>query len=151
MLLRRLWVGIAALLVFIMMISVGLLEVGELREKMNRSLLKTALIMGTAWSFRLKNIWHFNDSVLYSERLCCSFRQPYASERPSFWRGLAALNQLGIEIFGLDVVIVTVFAISYISITAINHATHGLLVQKHKDQIVLIVQDLEASKKTLTK
>ncbi|MFP3261512.1 MAG: ammonium transporter [Nitrososphaeria archaeon] len=47
-LINNLWVSIAALLVFAMTISVGLLEVGELGEKMNRSLLKTTLIMGTA-------------------------------------------------------------------------------------------------------
>lgn len=47
-LINNLWVVIAALLVFTMTISVGLLEVGELGERMNRSLLKTTLIMGTA-------------------------------------------------------------------------------------------------------
>ncbi len=49
-LVNNLWVGIAALLVFIMTISAGLLEVSELSEKMNRSLLKTTLITGTALS-----------------------------------------------------------------------------------------------------
>ncbi|MEM0123348.1 MAG: hypothetical protein QXI38_02445 [Conexivisphaerales archaeon] len=47
-LINNLWVAIAALLVFTMTISVGMLEVGELGERMNRSLLKTMLIMGTA-------------------------------------------------------------------------------------------------------
>jgi len=42
------WVIIAALLVFTMTIAVGFLEVGELGEGLNRSLLKTTLIMGTA-------------------------------------------------------------------------------------------------------
>ncbi len=47
-LLNNIWVVFAALLVFTMTIAVGFLEVGELGEQMNRSLLKTSLIMGTA-------------------------------------------------------------------------------------------------------
>jgi Amt family ammonium transporter len=47
-LINNLWVLIAALLVFIMTISVGFLEVGELGESFSRSLFKTILITGSA-------------------------------------------------------------------------------------------------------
>lgn len=47
-LLNNLWVIFAALLVFTMTIAVGFLEIGELGKKLNKSLLKTILIMGTA-------------------------------------------------------------------------------------------------------
>jgi Amt family ammonium transporter len=45
---NNLWVLIAALLVFTMTISVGFLEVGELGEELDVSLLKTILMTGTA-------------------------------------------------------------------------------------------------------
>ena len=45
---NNLWVLIAALLVFTMTISVGFLEVGELGEELDFSLLKTILMTGTA-------------------------------------------------------------------------------------------------------
>ena len=45
---NNLWVLIAALLVFTMTISVGFLEVGELGEELNLSLLKTILMTGSA-------------------------------------------------------------------------------------------------------
>ncbi len=45
---NNLWVLIAALLVFTMTISVGFLEVGELGEELNFSLLKTILMTGLA-------------------------------------------------------------------------------------------------------
>jgi Amt family ammonium transporter len=45
---NNLWVLIAALLVFTMTISVGFLEIGELGERLDFSLLKTILITGTA-------------------------------------------------------------------------------------------------------
>ncbi len=47
-LINNLWVIIAALLVFIMTIAVGLLEVGELGESFSRGLFKTILITGAA-------------------------------------------------------------------------------------------------------
>jgi len=47
-LINNLWVLIAALLVFTMTISVGFLEVGELGEELDSSLLKTILMTGTA-------------------------------------------------------------------------------------------------------
>ncbi len=50
-LINNLWVIIAGLLVFLMTIAVGFLEVGELGERMNRSLFKTALITGGAIFF----------------------------------------------------------------------------------------------------
>ncbi len=50
-LVNNLWVLIAALLVFLMTISVGFLEVGELGEDFNASLLKTMLITGSAIFF----------------------------------------------------------------------------------------------------
>lgn len=50
-LINNLWVLIAALLVFIMTISVGLLEVGELGEGFSRSLLKTIIITCSALFF----------------------------------------------------------------------------------------------------
>src|SRR5262245_10308420 len=45
---NNLWVLIAALLVFTMTISVGFLEVGELGEELDFSLLKTVLMTGAA-------------------------------------------------------------------------------------------------------
>ena len=45
---NNLWVLLAALLVFTMTISVGFLEVGELGERLDVSLLKTILITGVA-------------------------------------------------------------------------------------------------------
>jgi Amt family ammonium transporter len=45
---NNLWVLIAALLVFTMTISVGFLEIGELGEQLNFSLLKTILMTGAA-------------------------------------------------------------------------------------------------------
>jgi ammonium transporter, Amt family len=45
---NNLWVLIAGLLVFTMTIAVGLLEVGELGERLHASLLKTILMTGTA-------------------------------------------------------------------------------------------------------
>lgn len=45
---NNLWVVLAGLLVFIMTIAVGFLEVGELGERLNRSLLKTIVMTGTA-------------------------------------------------------------------------------------------------------
>jgi ammonium transporter, Amt family len=45
---NNLWVLIAALLVFTMTISVGFLEVGELGEELDFSLLKTILMTGLA-------------------------------------------------------------------------------------------------------
>src|SRR3989442_9138984 len=45
---NNLWVLIAALLVFTMTISVGFLEVGELGEELDVSLLKTILMTGSA-------------------------------------------------------------------------------------------------------
>lgn len=47
-LVNNLWVIIAGLLVFVMTIAVGFLEVGELGEKMEKSLLKTVLITCSA-------------------------------------------------------------------------------------------------------
>jgi len=47
-LLNNLWVLLAGLLVFAMTVAVGLLEVGELGERVERSLLKTLLISGLA-------------------------------------------------------------------------------------------------------
>jgi ammonium transporter, Amt family len=46
--LNNLWVLIAALLVFAMTVAVGFLEVGELGESLDRSLLKTLLMSGLA-------------------------------------------------------------------------------------------------------
>jgi ammonium transporter, Amt family len=45
---NNLWVILAGLLVFVMTIAVGFLEVGELGERLNVSLLKTVLMTGTA-------------------------------------------------------------------------------------------------------
>ncbi len=50
-LINNLWVIVAAILVFIMTISVGLLEIGELGEHFSNSLLKTVLITGAAGFF----------------------------------------------------------------------------------------------------
>ncbi len=50
-LINNLWVIIAALLVFIMTMAVGFLEVGELSEKLSKSLFKTMLITGSALFF----------------------------------------------------------------------------------------------------
>lgn len=47
-LLNNLWVLLAGLLVFAMTVAVGFLEVGELGESVNRSLLKTLLMSGLA-------------------------------------------------------------------------------------------------------
>src|SRR2546426_12285637 len=51
MLANNLWVIICGLLVFIMTVSVGFLEVGELGTDMEVSLLKTMLIAGSAIFF----------------------------------------------------------------------------------------------------
>src|SRR5260370_21005990 len=51
MLANNLWVIICGLLVFIMTVSVGFLEVGELGTDMEISLLKTMLITGSAIFF----------------------------------------------------------------------------------------------------
>src|SRR5207245_6350764 len=51
MLANNLWVIICGLLVFIMTVSVGFLEVGELGADMEISLLKTMLITGSAIFF----------------------------------------------------------------------------------------------------
>ncbi len=51
-----------------------------------------------------------------------------------FGGGMAALHQLGIEVFGIAVVLVTVFILSYITITAISHLTNGLLTPEVKMQ-----------------
>src|SRR5207245_7024041 len=51
MLANTLWVIICGLLVFIMTVSVGFLEVGELGADMDVSLLKTMLITGSAIFF----------------------------------------------------------------------------------------------------
>ncbi|MHB8358734.1 MAG: ammonium transporter [Thermoplasmataceae archaeon] len=56
--LNNFWILIAAFLVFIMTISVGFLEVGELGSKMNRSLYKTILITGI--SFIVMSLIGFN-------------------------------------------------------------------------------------------
>src|SRR5438093_10347443 len=48
---NNLWVIICGLLVFIMTVSVGFLEVGELGADMDISLLKTMLITGSAIFF----------------------------------------------------------------------------------------------------
>ena len=48
---NNLWVIICGLLVFIMTVSVGFLEVGELGADMDVSLLKTMLITGSAIFF----------------------------------------------------------------------------------------------------
>lgn len=45
---NNLWVIFAGLLVFVMTIAVGFLEVGELGERLNLSLLKTVVMTGTA-------------------------------------------------------------------------------------------------------
>ncbi|MCI4344486.1 MAG: ammonium transporter [Thermoplasmata archaeon] len=50
-LLNNLWVLLAALLVFTMTVSVGFLEVGELGERLSRSLMKALLITGSALVF----------------------------------------------------------------------------------------------------
>lgn len=50
-LLNNLWVLLAALLVFTMTVSVGFLEVGELGERLSRSLMKALLITGSAVVF----------------------------------------------------------------------------------------------------
>jgi Amt family ammonium transporter len=50
-LINNLWVIIAGLFVFVMTIAVGFLEVGELGERMDRSLFKTAIITGGAIFF----------------------------------------------------------------------------------------------------
>ena len=50
-LVNNLWVIISGLLVFVMTISVGFLEVGELGENFTNSLLKTMLITGSALFF----------------------------------------------------------------------------------------------------
>ena len=47
-LLNNIWVIIAGVLVFSMVVAVGFLEIGELGESLNRSLLKTLLIFGTS-------------------------------------------------------------------------------------------------------
>lgn len=47
-LINNLWVILSALFVFIMTVSVGFLEVGELGERFSNSLIKTLLITGTA-------------------------------------------------------------------------------------------------------
>ena len=44
-----------------------------------------------------------------------------------FGGGTAAIGQLGIEAFGILVVMVTVFLLSYATISAISKATHGIL------------------------
>ena len=49
--LNNLWVLLAGILVFMMTIAVGFLEVGELGERLNKSLLKTMLINGSALFF----------------------------------------------------------------------------------------------------
>jgi len=51
-----------------------------------------------------------------------------------FGGGMAALHQLGIEVFGIAVVLVTVFILSYITITGISHITNGLLTPEAKMQ-----------------
>lgn len=50
-LMNNLWVILSGLLVFSMTISVGLLEIGELNRKMDRSLYKTLIITGFALFF----------------------------------------------------------------------------------------------------
>src|SRR6202049_1842895 len=45
---NNLWVIFAGLLVFVMTIAVGFLEVGELGQRLNLSLLKTVVMTGTA-------------------------------------------------------------------------------------------------------
>lgn len=50
-LINNLWVVVCALLVFLMTISVGFLEVGELGESFSRSLIKTMLITSSAVFF----------------------------------------------------------------------------------------------------
>lgn len=52
---NNLWVLIAALLVFTMTISVGFLEVGELGEELDFSLLKTILMTGTSSAPRARS------------------------------------------------------------------------------------------------
>ena len=47
-LINNLWVILSALFVFIMTVSVGFLEVGELGERFSNSLIKTLLITGIA-------------------------------------------------------------------------------------------------------
>jgi Amt family ammonium transporter len=44
-----------------------------------------------------------------------------------FGGGMAAVSQLGIEAFGIIVVMATVFLLSYVTISAISKAMHGIL------------------------
>ncbi|WP_337860862.1 ammonium transporter [Ferroplasma sp.] len=48
--------------------------------------------------------------------------------------GMSALHQLGIELFGIVVVMVTVFAISYAVLSAISKITHGIIETENKDE-----------------
>ncbi len=52
-----------------------------------------------------------------------------------FGGGVAALNQLGIEVFGIIVVIAVVFLLSYVSMRAISVALNGIIQMKKAPQI----------------
>jgi len=54
---------------------------------------------------------------------------PSVSNGLLFGGGTAALHQLGIEVFGIVVVFVTVFALSLVTIKLVSTAFHGILLQ----------------------
>ena len=50
-----------------------------------------------------------------------------------FGGGIAALQQLGIETLGIIVVMATVFVLSFITMLAISHSLHGILLTKSEE------------------
>jgi len=71
-------------------------------------------------------------------------QQPFASEAGSpnlpngllFGGGYPALQQLGLELLGVAAVMVTVFALSFVTMWAINLVLHGTTTDYKKEQII---------------
>ena len=53
-----------------------------------------------------------------------------------FGGGLAAVQQLGIEAFGIVVVLITVFILSYVITRLIGAAIHGITTDYSKEKLV---------------
>ncbi|MCJ7719421.1 hypothetical protein MUO69_05770 [Candidatus Bathyarchaeota archaeon] len=53
-----------------------------------------------------------------------------------FGGGYGAIQQLGIEVFGIVVVMATVFALSYLCLWLIGAALHGITTDYEKEKLI---------------
>ena len=137
---NNLWVLLCGALVFIMMISVGLLEIGELGHP--RDHLRAALHLVREVLCRDEMVHRPGRPLprspcggLLGVLMIAFFTQHlYAvgsgnANLPDgilFAGGVAALRQLGIEILGILAVMVTVFILSYLTVSLIGRGMNGI-------------------------